>query len=41
MGRRTFTAEFKHEAVKLVLERGMTVAQAARDLGPHENVLRK
>jgi transposase len=41
MGRRNFTAEFKHEAVKLVLERGMTVAQAARDLGLHENVLRK
>ncbi len=39
--RRFFTAEFKHEAVKLVRERGMTVAQAARDLGLHENVLRK
>jgi transposase len=41
MGRRFFTVEFKHEAVKLVRERGMTVAQAARDLGLHENVLRK
>jgi transposase len=41
MGRRSFTVEFKHEAVKLVRERGMTVAQAARDLGLHENVLRK
>ena len=40
MGRRFFTAEFKHEAVKLVLERGMTVSQAAKDLGIHENVLR-
>ncbi|MDE2221103.1 MAG: transposase [Gammaproteobacteria bacterium] len=41
MGRRSFSAEFKHEAVKLVLERGVTVAQGARDLGLHENVLRK
>lgn len=40
MGRRFFTAEFKHEAVKLVRERGMTVRQAATDLGLHENVLR-
>jgi transposase len=40
MGRRFFTAEFKHEAVKLVLERGVTASQAARDLGIHENVLR-
>ena len=41
MGRRVFTAEFKHEAVKLVLERGMTATQASRDLGLHVNVLRK
>jgi transposase len=41
MGRRSFTTEFKHESVKLVVERGMTVSQAARDLGLHENVLRK
>lgn len=40
MGRRFFTTEFKHEAVKLVLERGMTVSQAAKDLGLHQNVLR-
>jgi transposase len=33
--------EFKHEAVRLVRERGMTVAQAAKDLDLHENVLRK
>jgi hypothetical protein len=33
MGRRNFTAEFKHEA--LVLERGMTISQAAKDLGLH------
>ena len=39
--RRVFTREFKVEAVKLVRERGVTVPQAARDLGLHENVLRK
>ena len=40
MGRRYFTTEFKHESVRLVLERGMTISQAAKDLGLHENVLR-
>ena len=40
MGRRTFTREFKLEAVKLVTERGMSKSQAARDLGIHVNVLR-
>jgi transposase len=40
MGRRTFTTEFKHEAVKLVVQRGMTVSQASKDLGLHVNVLR-
>ena len=39
--RRIFTREFKLEAAKLVRERGVSVAQAARDLGLHENVLRK
>jgi transposase len=33
--------EFKLEAVRMVKERGVTVAQAARDLRVHENVLRK
>ena len=37
--RRTFTAEFKDEAVKMVLERGLTVAQAARDLDVGETTL--
>jgi transposase len=41
MERRRFGREFKLEAVKLVRERGVTVAQAARDLDVHENVLRK
>jgi len=37
--RRMFTREFKLEAVKLVSERGVKVAQAARDLGIGENLL--
>ena len=41
MQRRKFSREFKLEAVKLVRERGVAVAQAARDLDVHENVLRK
>ncbi len=41
MQRRKFSREFKLEAVNLVRERGATVAQAARDLDVHENVLRK
>ena len=41
MERRTFTREFKLEAVKLIEERGVTVAQAARDLGVHGTVLRR
>ena len=39
MERRKFTQEFKLEAVKLVRERGVSVAQAARDLGLHKNML--
>lgn len=39
--RRVFSKEFKTEAVRLVQERGVSVAQAARDLDVHENVLRK
>ena len=39
--RRRFSREFKFEAVKLIRERGVSAAQAARDLDVHENVLRK
>jgi transposase len=39
--RRTFSREYKLEAVKLIRERGVSVAQAARDLDVHPNVLRK
>jgi len=38
--RRVFSREFKVEAVRLVVERGVTVAQGARELGVHVNVLR-
>jgi transposase len=38
--RRTFSREFKLEAVRLVEERGVSATQAARDLDVHLNVLR-
>ena len=41
MQRRKFSREFKVEAVRLVGDRGVSAAQAARDLDVHENVLRK
>ena len=41
MVRRKFTKEFKFEAVKLVTERGVAVAQASRDLDLAESVLHR
>ena len=41
MDRRKYTREFKLEAVKLIKDRGVSVAQASRDLGVHQTVLRK
>lgn len=41
MKRRTFSREFKIEAVKLVTERGVAVAQACRELELSESVLRR
>jgi transposase len=38
--RRTYTPEFKAEAVKLVTEKGYSVAEAARSLGIHDPLLR-
>ena len=38
--RRTYTPEFKAEAVRLVTEQGYSVAEAARNLGLSENLLR-
>ena len=39
--RKRYAREFKLEAVRLVKERGVSVAQASRDLGVHANVLRE
>ena len=41
MARRMFSREFTVEAVRLVRERGVGVAQAARELDIHENMLRR
>ncbi|MCF7698024.1 transposase [Loktanella sp. M215] len=41
MTRRKFSREFKIEAVRLVTERGVAVAQACRDLDLAESVLRR
>ena len=41
MTKRRFPREFKLEAIRLVKEQGVSVAEAARDLDLHENVLRK
>ena len=40
MQRRQFTREFKLEAVRLIRERGVSVAQASQDLGVHQSQLR-
>jgi transposase len=39
--RKTYTAEFKHEAVRLVTEQGYGVSEAARNLGLNINMLRR
>jgi transposase len=41
MRRRKFSREFKIEAVRLVTDRGVAVAQVARDLDVAESVLRR
>ena len=41
MGRRRFDRAFKLEAVRLVRDRGVSAAQAARDLDLNENMLRR
>jgi transposase len=38
--RRTYTPEFKTQAVKLVTEQSYSVAEAARSLGISENLIR-
>lgn len=39
--RRTFTAEFKHEAASLVLDKGYSVAEAASSLDVGDSLLRR
>ncbi len=39
--RRVFDQEFKRDAVKLVVEGGRRLREVSRDLGIHENVLRR
>ena len=39
--RKSYTREFKIEAVRMTTEGGLSVAQVARDLGLHANMLRK
>lgn len=41
MSRRQFSDEYKQEAVRLVLEQGLTVKQAASDLGIGQSTLDK
>lgn len=41
MQRRKFAREFKLEAVRMVRDHAVTIAQTARDLDVHENVLQK
>ena len=40
MERRKHSREFKIETVRLIKERGVSVAQASRDLDVHQTVLR-
>ena len=40
-GRRTYTREFKEDAVRLVTDSRVPVSQAALDLGIHENTIYK
>lgn len=37
--RKQYTSQFKREAVRLVTEQGLSIAQAARDLGINDNLL--
>ena len=39
MERRQFTREFKLEAVRLIKQRGVSYAQASKDLGVHPTQL--
>jgi len=40
-GRGSYTKEFKEDAVRLVMDKEVPVAQVAMDLGVHENTIYK
>lgn len=40
MARKTYTREFKLQALRMVSEQGLSVAETARRLGIHENLIR-
>src|SRR5436309_15960180 len=40
MARKTYTREFKLQAVRLLTDRGLSIAEVARQLGVGENCLR-
>jgi transposase len=39
--RKQYSSEFKREAVRLVTEGGLSIAQAARDLGLNDNLVNR
>jgi len=41
MERRKFAREYKREAVTLITERGVSIAQASRELGVHGSAMRR
>jgi transposase len=40
MARKTYTREFKLQALRMVADQGLSVAETARRLGIHENLIR-
>lgn len=40
-GRGSYTREFKEDAVRLVIDKGIPVSRVAQDLGIHENTVYK
>jgi transposase len=40
MARKTYTREFKRQALRMITDQGLSVAEAARRLGVRDNLLR-
>ena len=40
MARKTYTREFKLQALRMISDQGLSVAETARRLGIHENLIR-